>query len=75
MMGFDGYGMMSGYGWVWASLITLLVLGGLITLVVWVIRTFSRDRSTGDNSLEVLRRRLAAGEISQEEYERTRRVL
>jgi hypothetical protein len=51
-MGFDGYGIMSGYGWVWASLITLLVLGGLITIVVWAIRTFSRDRSTGGNSLE-----------------------
>jgi uncharacterized membrane protein len=53
----------------------LLFWGGLIALVIWGIRAFSGPRQTGDQALETLRRRLAAGEISQEDFERTKRVL
>ncbi|MHB8611716.1 MAG: SHOCT domain-containing protein [Candidatus Dormibacteraceae bacterium] len=54
----------------------ILFGGGLIVLAVWAIRAVGGPRSgSSDNALEVLKRRLAAGEITQDEYEKTRRVL
>jgi putative membrane protein len=75
MMGFNGYGASP---WMWAlgSLMMVLLFGGLILLVVWVMRARGGlQESDTENALEVLKRRLAAGEITQEEYEKTRRVL
>jgi len=75
MMGFDGYGA-SPWMWILGSLVMILFGGGLIVLVVWAIRAAGGSRSgSSDNALEVLKRRLAAGEITQDEYEKTRRVL
>jgi putative membrane protein len=75
MMGFDGYGM-SLWMWILGSLMMVFVLGGLILLVVWAIRAIGGARPDGsDNALEVLKRRLAAGEITQDEYDKIRRVL
>ena len=72
MMGFDGYGA-SPWMWILGSLVMILFGGGLIVLVV---RAVSGPRSgSSDTALEVLKRRLAAGEITQDEYEKTRRVL
>jgi putative membrane protein len=75
MMGFDGYGASP---WMWAvgSLMMVLFWGGLILLVVWGLRTRGGLRGTGSDTMtEVLKGRLAAGEITQDEYEKTRRVL
>lgn len=75
MMGFDGYGA-SPWMWILGSLVMILFGGGLIVLVVWAIRAVGGPRAgSSDNALEVLKRRLAAGEITQDEYEKTRRVL
>jgi putative membrane protein len=75
MMGFDGYGA-SPWMWILGSLVMILFGGGLIVLVVWAIRAVGGPRAgNSDNALEVLKRRLAAGEITQDEYEKTRRVL
>jgi putative membrane protein len=64
-------------GWSWLLMVGLMLLfwGGLIALVIWGIRAFSGRRQTGDEALETLRRRLAAGEISQEDFEATKKVL
>lgn len=73
--------MMWGYtDWSWVWMVgmmgtMLLFWGGVIALVIFGIRAFASPRSTGDQAVETLRRRLAAGEISQEDYERTRRTL
>jgi putative membrane protein len=75
MMGFDGYG---GSPWMWilGSLMMVIVIGGVILLVVWGVRAVGEPRSAASNSaLEVLKRRLAAGEITPDEYEKTRRLL
>ena len=59
----------------------LMFLGGLLTwllfavIVVVAVRAFAQGRPHGDSALDVLRRRLAAGEITPEEYEKTRRML
>ena len=60
--------------WLWMSVMMLLFWGGLIALAVWAIRSFAVNRNI-DPALEVLRRRLAAGEITQDEYEKTKRAL
>jgi uncharacterized membrane protein len=68
-----------GYGWPWPGLIWLVVAllfwAGLIVLLVWAVRSSAAPRRPADAALETLRRRLAQGEISQEEYERIRRLL
>ena len=75
MMGFDGYGL-SPWMWLAMGLMMVLFLGGLILFGVWAIRAIGGSRSANsDNALEVLRKRLAAGDITPEEYEKTRRIL
>jgi putative membrane protein len=71
-----------GFGWPWLGVLWLvfavLFWGGLIALLVWAVRAsagWHRAPRTHDDAREVLRRRLAAGEISEEEYERIRRLL
>jgi putative membrane protein len=75
MMGFDGYGV-SPWMWILGSVMMVIVIGGLILLVVWAVNTVGASRPGSSNTaLEVLKRRLAAGEITQDEYEKTRRLL
>lgn len=67
----------SGYGWgmmLGGSLMMLLFWGGLALLIVLLIRGFGGTKQA-DNASETLRRRLAAGEITPEDYERTRKML
>jgi putative membrane protein len=74
MMGFDGYG--SPWMWILGSLMMVIFMGGLIVLVLWAVKTISGPRPGGsDTAIEVLKRRLAAGEITQDEYEKTRQTL
>ena len=75
MMGFDGYGV-SLWMWILGSLMMVIALGGLILLVVLAVRTVGGPQPGSSNSaLEVLKRRLAAGEITPDEYEKTRRII
>jgi putative membrane protein len=71
--------MMWGYndGGSWLLMATMMVLfwGGIIVLAIWAIRAFSGSKQTGDLAMETLRRRLASGELSQEEFEKTKKVL
>jgi putative membrane protein len=75
MMGFDGYGV-SPWMWILGSLMMIVFMGGLILLMVWAVRTIGGPHmGTSADALEVLKRRLAAGEITPDEYEKTRRIL
>lgn len=71
MMWYYGGG---GWGWLWMTLMMLVVWGALISVAVWAIRSGLGSRRDGD-AIDVLRRRLAAGEISPEDFERTKRIL
>jgi putative membrane protein len=62
-MGWGGFTMM--------TLTMLLFWGGVIALVVVVLRRLPRDRSAA----RILEQRLAKGEIDTEEFERVRRTL
>jgi uncharacterized membrane protein len=52
----------------------VLFWGGIIGLAVFAFRSFAGTKSN-DQALEVLRRRLAGGEITEDEFEKTRKAL
>jgi putative membrane protein len=69
------WGYTDGSSWLWMLPMMLLFWGGLIALAIFGMRAFSGHRSTGDPAMETLRQRLAAGQISQEEFDKTKRIL
>jgi putative membrane protein len=68
------WGYYDGWSWLWMAAMMVLFWGGIIALAVFAIRAFTGPGGT-DHAIEVLRRRFAAGEISQEEFEKTRKAL
>jgi len=52
----------------------VLFWAGIAALIAVVARTLIGPTG-GDQAMDTLRRRLASGEITQEEFERTRRAL
>lgn len=62
----------AGFWWIF-PVIWLIVLGALVGFGVWAVRRLGGRGSA--NALDILKRRLAAGEITQDDYERTRRAL
>ena len=72
MMG--GYGLIGGFGGLWMLVIWVAVIG----LLVWGASSLFAHRADGDGASEtlaLLRRRYAAGEITQSEFETARRAL
>lgn len=65
--------------WVAMSAMMILFWGGLIALVVWVVRTLRSDRSQEHNPAgradKLLAERFARGEIDSEEFSRNRDLL
>ena len=68
------WGYFDGGNWLWMAGMMVLFWGGIIVLAVFAIRTFTGPKGN-DLALDVLRRRLAGGEITQEEFEKTRNAL
>lgn len=64
-----------GFGAFWMAIVMLLFWGGLIVLAIVAVRALIASRPASDGALEVLRRRLAAGEITAEEFEKTKKAL
>jgi uncharacterized membrane protein len=56
------------------TLRTVAVWAALIVAILLLVRLFTANRSTGD-AFEILRRRYAAGEITQAEYVRMRQEI
>ena len=55
--------------------VTLLFSAVVVAIVLFAIRALPAPRDSSDGALEVLRRRLAAGEITTEEFEKTKKAL
>jgi putative membrane protein len=68
------WGYFDGGNWLWMAGMMVLFWGGIIVLAVVAIRAFTGPKSN-DLALDVLRRRLAGGEITPEEFEKTRKAL
>jgi len=67
-----GAGSMGLFG----PLMMLVFWGGVILLGAWAVRAFAGPRSGAqNNALDILRRRLASGEINQDQYEQARKAL
>ncbi|MCL4544882.1 MAG: SHOCT domain-containing protein [Chloroflexi bacterium] len=75
-----GYGVM---GWEWLAMVLgflsmLVFIAAVILGMVWLVRALAGTARPGmerETPLEILRRRMAAGEISYEEYERMKDML
>ena len=68
------WGYTDGSSMVWMGIMMILFWGGAIALVVFAIRAFTNGKA-GDPAIETLRRRLASGDISQEDFDKTRKSL
>jgi putative membrane protein len=68
------WGYVDGWSWLWMAAMMVLFWGGIIVLAVVAFRSFGGPKST-DQAMDVLRRRFASGEITQDEFERTRKAL
>ena len=69
------FAVLGGFAW-------LAIIAGIVLLIIWAVRalpgrTLMRGNipGTAETPLEILARRFASGEISAEEYERSRDVL
>ena len=67
------YGYYDGWSWLLMAGMMVLLWGGVAALIVLVARAVMGPKSGGDQAMDTLRRRLASGEISKEEFENTRR--
>ncbi len=71
MMGYYGYGMMGGFGWI-GVIVDLVILVGIVVLIVWAVNRFSGGRNRSNESQsprEILQTRYARGEITREQYQ------
>jgi putative membrane protein len=71
---------MDGGDWVWGGLMMLVFWGGLIALVVFLVRgygpRYGRDeKGSGSDAQEILAERFARGDITADEFQQRRRVL
>jgi len=68
------WGYFDGGNWLWMAGMMVLFWGGIIVLGAFAFRSFTGTKGN-DQALDVLRRRLAGGEITQDEFEKTRKAL
>ena len=70
--------MMWGYSalnWWWMAPMMVLFWGGVIALIVFALRGRTGPTPGRIDALETLRTRLASGAITQDEFEKTKRLL
>jgi putative membrane protein len=68
------WGYTDGSSMVWMGIMMILFWGGAIALIAFAIRAFANGKA-GDPAMDMLRRRLASGEINQEDFDKTRKAL
>jgi uncharacterized membrane protein len=64
-----------GWGWLWMSIVMVVFWCGILALAVWAIRSLGGPRRDDNQALDTLRQRLASGAITQEEFEKTKKIL
>jgi uncharacterized membrane protein len=68
------WGYFDGATWLWMATMMVMFWGVVIGLTVFAIRAFNRPQGK-DQAMDVLGRRLASGDITLEDYEKTRKAL
>ncbi len=71
-MMWNNYGGMNGG---WSGPLMLLFWGAVIVGVVLLFRALARPRVEGEEAMDTLRKRLASGAITQDEFDKTKRSL
>ena len=65
--------------WIFSILGTLILIGLIVGLIVWIVSPNSRSQSspyaTGESAREILDRRLANGELNTQDYTQLREAL
>lgn len=64
-----------GWGWLWMAGMMIVFWGAVVFLIVWAIAAATRPRASRDDAVETLRKRLASGEITKDEFETTKRLI
>ena len=75
--GVQGFGF-NPLGAILSLVLWALVIGGVVLLVVWLVRSGGRTlpgAPSGDAALEILRARYARGEINKEQFDAIKRDL
>ncbi len=90
MGGYGGYGgMMGGYGFnplgaIISLVVWALIIGGIVLLVVWLVRNANASTSaqrgglsigSSESPLDILKARYARGEITKEQFDSIKRDL
>jgi putative membrane protein len=70
--GMMGPGMMARGGYAGFGVLTMVLLLGGLALIVWAL---TRGQKSSETPLEILKTRLAKGEISKEQYEGLKEAL
>jgi len=70
-------GTWDGWDFLWMSLVMIAFWGGLLWLIVYLVRRFFDPKMTSGakSAVEVLEERFARGEIDEDEYQERRRIL
>ena len=72
--GYSGTWGWMALGWIMMVVFWVLVIAGVVALVRWASSRIILDRHDyPDTSLEILRRRYAAGELTKEQFESMKR--
>ncbi|WP_176140559.1 SHOCT domain-containing protein [Halobacillus salinus] len=69
----NGNGM--GSGFFGFGVIGFIIVVAIILIVIWMMKPKSSQKSSNSDSLDTLKKRLANGEISEDEYDRLRKKL
>ena len=68
------WGYYDGWSWLWMLPMMLFIWGAVIAVAILGVRALTTSRNSSD-AMDALRHRLAAGEISLEDFENTKRIL
>jgi len=67
--------ILHGYGSFWSMILMITFWVGLISLGVYLIKNYINGGKNEDTSLQIIKKRLAKGEIDETEYERLKTII
>ncbi len=65
------------FGWaeIFLTLTTLIVIGGIIAVIVWVVVKLTKRGTSGRTPLDLARERYAKGEITKDQFDQIKNDL